>query len=223
MGVLPCSPEFPRRGRSMAENLAVEKTTWLHQLTRRNTRALLSRRIALGSQVLIAVIVGIANELNILWVAAGLTAVWISALAASRRELIYILGSLRSRSLQAAFNWRSQSTIGIWRGATIARPVSVLVGIAFVTVIVAAALLVSLIIYLSVRRCLRPRRIAQGLLGGLATFSVGWIGGAVLPIHRAHGFRGYLVLSMPLFFSLLVSLWVVRPTTKIIRATTISE
>ena len=82
-------------------------------------------------------------------------------------------------------------------------------------------LLISLTIYLSVKRSFRLRRLAQGLLGGVVGFPLGLMGVMVLPFHgRAGTFAGYVTLSMPLFFSLLVSLWAVRQTTKTIGATT---
>jgi hypothetical protein len=184
--------------------------TWLveHLMPRNNSEALagdLSEQFSQGlsvawywRQVLVAILVSFSKELHILWVAASFTIVWIPAVA----------------KLQAAFSW----------GMGLPWPFSEIVTIAFFTVLNAVPLLVSLVIYLSVRNRLRLRLIAQGFLGGIVGFSLGLIGGMVLPIHgKAGSFAGYLVLSMPLFFGLLVSLGVMRPTTKTVGAATSSE
>jgi hypothetical protein len=153
-------------------------------------------------QVLVSLFVIFSKELSILWVAAGFTVIWISVFAVSLQWLLLLSHSL---PFQAVFSW----------GVTLAWPISEVFALMWFTALNVLPLLISLTIYLGAMKCLNVRRLLQGLLMGVIVSPLGYITGMLLPVHfLARSLAGFVVVSIPLFLSLLVSLWAVQSMTK---------
>jgi hypothetical protein len=149
-------------------------------------------------QAIVAILVGFAKEVSILWIAIAVTVVWIFALSQfygrfwvfAQAQAFTIWGMRHGWMLSRAF------TIG---GFVVfnALPVAFAVGM-----------------YLGLTRMFSPRRFLRGLVAGLLTFTVGvYLCFMQSPKWLLHhqGFVGHFVASLPMFFGLLVSMWAGRP------------
>lgn len=152
-------------------------------------------------EVLIAIAVGLSRELHVLWVATGLTIIWSFFLVASKPIWVEVFRNHRFQVLS------SRSTPLAW-------PLSGIVDVAILAALNTIPLLISLSGYLLASRSLGLRRLGRGFSMGLIGFAIGFIAWMILPT-PAHGLTaiiaGNVVGSMPLFFSLLLSVWAVRP------------
>ena len=183
--------------------------TWLveHLISRDKSEALagdLLERFSQGRsvawywrQALVAIFMDFSKELRILWEAAGFTLVWVSVIAASKQKLIYFS---HNRLFEAVFGWE----------VTRAWPVSVIAPITFIVVLTAGPLLVSLAAYLVIAKRFNLRRLFQGLSVGLVGVVLGYVG-EMLILVSIGSLAGYVSLSLPFYFGLLLSMWTARP------------
>jgi hypothetical protein len=154
-------------------------------------------------QVLAALFTSFLGQMRVLWVAAGFTMVWTVVLNASSQWLLH---ASRSHLFSLVFGW----------GVTLAWPVSEIYAITFFAALTAVPLLISLSLYLGVMRSFNLRRLLQGLVIGMIGFAFGYVGLMLLPapLRALSGtFEGHVLASLPLFFALLLSIWVSRPNT----------
>ena|ERR1700733_3471284 len=148
-------------------------------------------------QVLVAIFLGLSKELRILWLAVSFTTVWAFIVTGSIQRLIYF-----TRLFQVVFGW----------GVTLRWPISMIALMTFIAALYAVPLLVSLTTYLAISKNFQARRLLQGLLTGWVGLVLSYIGAMLLPIHvLGHTPAGHVGLSLPLFFALLLSMWMVRP------------
>jgi hypothetical protein len=153
-------------------------------------------------QVLVAIFTSRAAQLRILWVAAGFTIARIGFLHASSQWLLHIS---RGRLFQTVFAW----------GLGLAWPLSEIYAITFFAAVAAIPLLISLTMYLGATRNLNVRVLAQGILVGMVGFAFSYVGLMLLPTPEnslAGTFAGHVIVSLPLFVGLVLSLWTVWPT-----------
>jgi len=155
------------------------------------------------NQVLVSVLMILTKRFNVLWAAVGFTAIWISIFAVSYRWLLFVSHSL---PFETVFAW----------GINLAWPISELFFLMWFTVLNALPVLLSLAIYLACLKELSLRRLLRGLLMGLIVSPLGYATG-MLVRHLFTSWRGasggYLILSLPVFVSLVVSFWAVQSTT----------
>jgi hypothetical protein len=163
-------------------------------------------------QVLIAIFTSRVAKLHILWVAAGFTIAWIGVIHASSPRLLHIS---RGPLFQTVFGW----------GLRLAWPLSEIYAIAFFAALAGIPLLISLTIYLAATKNFTLRGLSQGILVGMLGFAFGYVGSMLFPTPSpgfAGTFAGHVVVSLPLFVGLMLSLWTVQPKAEGVGVTRIS-
>jgi hypothetical protein len=156
-------------------------------------------------QVLVAIMVGFSKELRMRWI----TIIF----------AVTVCGAVPWQQLW--YSSRFQSII-VW-GIKLPWPASLLYAIAFLVAFQAVILLVALSIYIGATKSVSLRNFLKGLSMALLILSLGTIGVmflSVLQLPRL--FFYYVVWRLPLFFSLLLGMWVARPSARRTEATRIS-
>jgi len=146
-------------------------------------------------QVLLAILVGLSKELLILWVALGATTLstWV------------FLQPWGHSAVAAGFQ-------AIMRpGMTLAWPLSLIYTAGCFAVINALPVVAVLSLYLGLRRRLALRRFLRGLVSGVFALALCMVMGWAVPFGRARTPLHYVAISLPLFVSLLFSMWTARP------------
>jgi len=156
-------------------------------------------------QVFIAILVGCSRELRTRWVVIVFAVIYSSAIP---REQIWL--NLEFKSL-------------LHLGLKLPWPVSLIYQIAFHTLLDAVALLAALSVYLGATRSLNRLRFSKAFLLAPLVLS---FGNTVLPLlwvtHVSPLLFYYVVWPLPLFFGLVLAVWVASPSTARAEATRLS-
>jgi len=109
----------------------------------------------------------------------------------------------------------------VW-GISLPWPASLFFSIAFLSAFEAMVLLVALSAYLGATRSFNLRGFLNGLLVALLVLGLGNIGVTFLWVMQLPPlFFYYVVWRLPLFFGLVLSMWVARPIAARVEATTL--
>lgn len=93
-------------------------------------------------------------------------------------------------------------------------PWSMFFGIAFWSVFEAGILFVAFAAYLGATRRLSPRNFSKGSLAALVALALGNLGvNALLVLHPSHFIFYYVIWRLPLFFGLVLAMWMARSRT----------
>ena len=145
-------------------------------------------------QVLIAIMVSLSKELRSRWVTIMFGAVVSSAVP--WKEIWH--------------NSEFQSLL-LW-GIRLPWPMSLFYSIAYLSAFETVLLLVAVSAYLGVTRSFNLRSFLSGLLVALPVVGLGNVGVAfLLVLHIPYFIFYYVVWRLPLFFGLVLALWVARP------------
>ena len=145
-------------------------------------------------QVLAAIMVGFLQELRLRWVA-----ILFAIVCSSAVPWLHIWFTPQFQSL-------------FYFGIRLAWPLSLISQIAFFTLFNAVMLVIALSVYLAVMRNFNPRRFSQALLVALpvlALGSAGFLCGLASPLPNF--VKVILAVRLPLFFGLLISMWMTVP------------
>jgi hypothetical protein len=152
-------------------------------------------------QVVLAIFVGLAKELRLLWVAAGGTLLWVCAIFAFP---LTVRDIMRSSPFVAVTDW----------GVRLDFPFSAIYGMAVFSLINTAPLAAGLGVYLVSVKLFTPGKFSQCILAGWITItfsSFGWVLLPSSPHPRAGSFLSCVIVSLPLFFGLVAAIWLAQP------------
>ena len=144
-------------------------------------------------QVLAAIMVSFLQELRVRW-----TAILFAIVCSSAVPWQHLWSS---RQFQSLFQF----------GIRLPWPLSLISQIAFLTLFNAATLVIVLSVYLAVMRNSNPGRLSQALLVALPVLALGNTGLIFSSTLHQHFFVRVLV-HLPLFFGLLISMWIAVPS-----------
>ena len=146
-------------------------------------------------QVLAAIIIGFFQEIRVRW-----TAVLFAIVFSSVVPWRYILVAPKLQSL-------------FFSGNRLPWPLSLISQIGFLTLFRGIVLALAVGVYLAIVRNSNPRKLKRALLAGLAVAALTGTGAFCVPALYRFSLRFVIfIVYPPLFFGLLVSMWIVAPS-----------
>jgi hypothetical protein len=146
-------------------------------------------------QVLAAIIIGFFQELRVRW-----TAVLFAIVFSSAVPWRYILVAPKLQSL-------------FFSGNRLPWPLSLISQIGFLTLFRGIVLALAVGVYLAFVRNSNPRKLTRALLAGLAVAALsGTVASCTPALYRFSLRLVIFIVYLPLFFGLLVSMWIVAPS-----------